>query len=67
VITADIDKTELSIGGKHSGIILRYGGKIRGGMILVRGRELSLFNFSSVSGVSWNYILRVPGLRTRTW
>jgi hypothetical protein len=62
-----IDKTEVTLGGKRSGVVIRYRGNIRGVMILVRDHELSWFNYRGITALNWNNILRVPGMKTRTW
>jgi hypothetical protein len=55
-----IDGTEITIGGRKSGIIIRYRGKIHGVMILVRGIELSWFKYSMQYPLSWSHIIRLP-------
>jgi len=36
-------------------------------MVLIRNRELSYFNYSRINSLSWNKMLRVPGMKVKVW
>lgn len=63
------DGTEFSIGGRSSGIVIRYRRKIRGVIVLIRNREFSWVSYKRLrymDSVTWKSMVRLPW-RTYRW
>lgn len=52
--------------GHDTGVVIRYGGKTRGLIVMLWGWEISYANYEALHSIKWNKVLRLVNRKGNT-